>query len=347
MTIDSGYSKHLIEAVNTILDMRASPGEIYKAINRLADLFTELSTFHDDPIQASPLRTELKLPFGKAISPDDAANCMRDVCRTAQFYRGIRLGLEQLITTCSERPLRIVYAGCGPFAALVVPLMPLLEPGEIEFHLWEVHEQSLELSRQLIHQLGLEAFVGEYWLGDASLEHNLTQNVHMVITETMQAALAKEPQVAITANLAPRLPKGGILIPEKIRLIATLLDPSQEFALAQGQKTEGFRKDLGVAFELDRESVCEIEKLHAANPSQKIRIPSRRVVIPYPNSSSHKLWIRTQIRIFGAVELGDYDSGLTIPMAAPVEESLVGGEEVQFYYELGQAPGLRCEVVKP
>ena len=73
----------------------------------------------------------------------------------------------------------------------MLPLIPLFDSPEVVFHLMDVHESSLDSCRRLVHRLGLEASIVEYVAGDATVDLEINHPVHMVITETMQAALGR------------------------------------------------------------------------------------------------------------------------------------------------------------
>ena len=67
----------------------------------------------------------------------------------------------------------------------------------------------------------------------------LEEPVHVVVAETMQQALTKEPQLAVTAHLAGQLARGGVFIPEAVRVEATATDLEREFGMTGGHWHHG------------------------------------------------------------------------------------------------------------
>lgn len=316
----------LNRATQTILDTKASYGNVKNAVDGLADLFAELTGFTPDSMNVTQT-ADVALEAGAALNPHDAAMTLRDFQRTAQFHRGIRAAIDRLLAANDERPLRIGYAGCGPYGSLIVPLLPLYSADDVRCHFLEINEQALASCRRLVAALGLGGSVAEYWLGDATRYRG--GPFHLVVIEAMQRALDKEPHVAIAANMATQLVEDGILVPERVRLTAVLLDPGREFG--EGARS---RVELGVVYELDRGSAGEPTGAPAT------------ITIPSDKPPSHELWILTQITTFAGFTLGDYDSGLTMPVAAPLSRQPRAGERVRFWYELCKHPHLACEIIR-
>lgn len=81
----------------------------------------ELKSIFEQATGASELATgETKTECGVAISPAMAAMCVDDFARTVQFLRGTLAAVADLRSTVIERAVRVLYAGCGPWAALAV-----------------------------------------------------------------------------------------------------------------------------------------------------------------------------------------------------------------------------------
>ena len=76
---------------------------------------------------------------------------------------------------------------------------------------------------------------------------------HIVITETMQKTLEKEPQVAITLNLANQLCEHGIFIPQQITIEACLVNCTKSLYKFGARPRE--RMFLGEIFELSAENL--------------------------------------------------------------------------------------------
>ena len=215
---------------------------------------------------------------------------------------------------------------------------PRFDPEDVEFVLLDLHARSLASAATLVEGFDLGAWIGEYVEGDAAT-HRCPDDrrPHVLVTEAMQRALEKEPQVTIVANLAPQLLSGGCLVPEEITLQAVLVDGAREFE-ALRPRDDGQtparppRIVLGDVFELNRAT-----RLDALDPV--------RVVLPEPLPEGHSLVIQTVIRIHGDVHLDDKDSGLTIPALVQDLPDVEGGETIEFRYRFDPVPGLVPRVV--
>ena len=117
--------------------------------------------------------------------------------------------------------------------------------------------------------------------------------LHILVIEAMQKALEKEPQVALTLNLARRLPDGGVLIPERIRLAACLADLGREFSLDPADHegsvpTEHARRRIDLGTILDLTSGTDLSDLGPV-----------AFTAPECLGSCNRLLIRTGIRAIG------------------------------------------------
>lgn len=88
------------------------------------------------------------LSVGKAISPRDAARGVLDFKRTAAFLLGLESAIRAALSGFDERPVHVLYAGCGPLAPLAICLMPRFPPAEVQFTLVDVHDASIDCARR-------------------------------------------------------------------------------------------------------------------------------------------------------------------------------------------------------
>lgn len=184
----------------------------------LKDLFEEAVDFDETPATISHIETDR----GRAVSTVSAAICIIDYMRTRVFLQGIAEAIAHVRSQHPERPVRILYAGCGPFATLLTPLTTLFSPEEFMAQLLDLNEISIGLLRKTIHAFGMQDYVHSIIHADAT-QYKVPDDFipDMIISETMLQALVREPIVNIYANLAPQCPD-AIMIPEQVNVSVAL-----------------------------------------------------------------------------------------------------------------------------
>ncbi|MEM7117980.1 MAG: hypothetical protein AAF614_36450, partial [Chloroflexota bacterium] len=81
---------------------------------------------------------------GLALSPREAAACAKDYRRTIKYLRGLHSAISDTRALFPERPTRVLYGGCGPLAPLVIPLMAVFSPSDVQFTLLDIHQEAIE-----------------------------------------------------------------------------------------------------------------------------------------------------------------------------------------------------------
>jgi hypothetical protein len=317
--------------------LETSIGELYSLFSSLTGMSANADGDEDN--------AETMLAHGRAISPKLAASCTLDYFRTAQFIRATHAAVLEAQRRFPNQTLEVLYAGCGPLAPLVLPLTTRFSPAEIRFTMLDIHQPSLDSVYKITEALGLSGFVRAYVKADAtSYKHPAESPLHIVATETMQAALLNEPQVAIAMNLAPQISEGGILVPERIVIDASLIDYNFK---PGGSGTGGLPKImLGRVAEITLES-CRLlsEQYPSDGQPEESFLPFGFVEIPSEATENFYLTLQTTITVFGEFALGEYESLLTYPIVMHDVGKIHAGMKIGFSYRLGRQPGFKSRLV--
>ena len=138
-----GQFKHL--TVET-LTHEGSRGILAGVVGELVDILENAADFQ---IESRQDITEGETPSGEglAISPTQAAMCAGEFQRTAVFLRGLHDAIASVIERKPSEPVRVLYAGSGPYATLAVPLMTVFPPEAVRFTILDIHPVSIDYVR--------------------------------------------------------------------------------------------------------------------------------------------------------------------------------------------------------
>ncbi|GAA4875084.1 class I SAM-dependent methyltransferase [Ferrimonas pelagia] len=260
---------------------------------------------------------------GKAVSPQVAAMCAMEYMRVQQFQQGILAAIAAHADPA--QPLQLLYAGTGPLGTLVLPLLLLIKPSQVRITLLDIHRDSLDTLKRVLDELDLGEFIEEIVLADAITWHS-ERRFDLIVSETMKAMLEQEPQVRIFANLSRCLKPGGSLIPQQIRLSATLYH-------RQALQYRALPLPLGPFFTLDRATAQTIDQNdHIAGT---LSCP--------PHGLPDRLDLATDIQIFADIWLTQNQSSLNLIKSLTLHEwhQL---DSIAFHYQWGREP---CFVFQP
>jgi hypothetical protein len=276
------------------------------------------------------------LPDGLAVSPLVAGLCAREPLRSAAFIQGTAAAVAQAMRTCTGRPVRVLYAGCGPFALLVLPLLALWPASRARFTLIDVHAEALDLARTLVSALGLDRQV-DAWVHTDATTYRIDPQAppDVIVSETMAAALSREPQVAIARHLLGQAPQ-ALLVPASVRVDCVLCNPAKEQPNAIAPQRD--RIHIGKVFELDAAGIAQWRGWAGET------LPAATLRLPDGLAPRYRARLLTYIDVFNGIVLADYACSLNTPRDLPGKPALRGGESLQFSYRLGGNPGLECRV---
>lgn len=194
-----------------------APGDFHNklapAVMAYSDLLFNLTGINS---QSEEAREHIHLEHGRAIGTFWAALCIRQVSRTQRFCRALYKAIQYKLANQPSRPVHVVYAGTGPFATLALPVMLQFEPHEVQFTMLEINPESLTKLQSVLKNLDLESYINAIELCDATQWKSPNKEVDIVISETMERALQREPQISIMLNMVSQLPDNVIYIPEEI-----------------------------------------------------------------------------------------------------------------------------------
>lgn len=334
--------ERLGDIARAILDAKRRPAEMFVEAEALRDWLEARSSFRMDPEQ-DIAAGETWLDDGRAVSPTMAAFCLREPARTVAFIRGLGMAIRDASNRSGPgRPVRVLYAGCGPYATLAVPLMALFSPEAVRFTLLDIHGDCLEHAESLIAALGFTGHVEAYACEDATRYRIPAESrPDVIVSETMAVGLRNEPQVAIARHLLAQAPSAR-MVPQSVSIEACLLNGAKEHRLMPAGHVGEFpepqrdRVSLGTLFTLDAGNIRSWEKLGGE------RLPAGLLTFPSTLEPRYRPHLLTRIAVYGDVCLQDYDTGLTRPLRLKGE--FEGGASLRFHYRLGTKPGLHYEM---
>lgn len=190
--------------------------ELAPAITNYAEFLFSLTEINH---QTEPHRTHINTDNGSAIGTFWAAQCVKEIFRTQRFVQGLHAAIKDIKKAQKNKTIHILYAGTGPFAALALPIMATHSPVDVQFTLLEINPESYTRLLYVLEKLNFSSFVYKTALADASKWETKKQHFDIVLSETMNRALIKEPQVSIMLNIASQAKNSStVFIPEEIRV---------------------------------------------------------------------------------------------------------------------------------
>ena len=323
-----GIGTHLarLDQLDEISRDLLAPGDFHDrlapAVTAYARLLFELAGIDASDEQQ---RTHVPTAGGQAIGTFWAAACVKEVRRTQRFCRGLLKAVTRKLAENPNRPVHVIYAGTGPFAALALPVMRRFPAGKLQFTLLEVNPKSFEKLQLVIRALKLEGHVRRAERCDATAWRVPEEAVDIVVSETMNQALKKEPQAGIMLNFARQLADSVIFIPESIRV-----------RLAWQSRTGSPTEDLVELLNFDRGERARI--LERTPPGGEWAFTP--VAWDYRPRSKGTLVYTTFVRVFEDETLNQNDSSLNLPERVsrrlPTRKT-----QLLFQYRSSGAPGFQ------
>lgn len=277
---------------------------------------------------------------GIALSSSGAADCVEDYLRTVSFIKGIYKALIKLLNDSSEKKINILYAGCGPYATLILPLLPLFDKERINAILIDINASSLESVENLISTIDLREY-NLQMIESNAITYNIPEvfKVDLAISETMHYALIREPQVAISRNIIRQLPSNAIFIPQEIRIdFAYSFFDYEPYLRTVINEVKGYKELQPYPNKVFVDRLFTINKEHFGRENHNSKIESAFYTLPATFESHPDLCLFTEITIFDDIELKTAESYITNPYCLVSLYGIQDFSEIKLIYDFDDIP---------
>jgi len=326
-----------IQTLKTITDELLAPKIDYTLVRNacatLSVFFYNLTSFD---LKTRENQQHISTGAGLAISPCAAAFCITDMMRTRNFLHGIKEAIDTKLNENPSRPITVLYAGTGPFATLLTPLITIYAPSQLQLVLMDINPLSIGYLQKLIQQLDAHSYIIDIVQADA-LSYIIPEKHQpdIIVSETMKPGLRKEPQVSIVAGLLPQCKRNPILIPGLIKVeachIGNLLKNPDALIVLQ------------TLLELNVETALQINN----NPGDMAVLADGIIVtIAEPLPVYTQLVLGTSINVFNKHWLHLNESGITLPhKIMDISNIKKFPARLLFRYEIKKEPGFSVSVL--
>ncbi len=312
-------SKSLRQIAETLFSDALTPQKLENSLKSYRSILLNATTLGlDDQYN----KRDVQLQNGIAIGLSWAGSCLDDPIRTLKFFRGTKRAIEAKLT--EKESIHLLYAGTGPFATLILPLLSHFSSDQLQVTLLDVNPTSVENVSQIIDYFGFQNHVQEIRCVDATkmiLENPLELDI--LLSETMQHALQRELQVVITSHLFNQMRADAILIPQSIELdIVCVSNDAVDI-----QRIDQFLK-------VDVDFLRLHPKMHADWHIEKTMDFSK-----FHGTPNDLLAISTKIKVYEGEEIQWNESGLTTPKIIGDLKDFQNANELVFRYAISPEPG--------
>ncbi len=313
----------LMDIVNTLLDSDAKSAELAQSVKSLAEIFEQFaSVINSDEYS------------GVAISPLDAI-CANEHVRITKYMRGVYAAVNDLLKRFKGQKIRLLYAGCGPHATLLLPLLYRFDPKRLSVRFLDHNAASLKSVKAIMSHLGFEKFAEDY-IHDNASSYQSEEPLHMVLVDSMNAALYDKPQVALTLNLLPQLQNGGVFIPKRVVV---------GFETAYYNQV---KKRASAATVKYSNYLCHILDIDTAKPLTKEQmLVTDEYRFKSEIDAKMEPQLSTVVYIYKNNILRENECSLTIPKKMNLSTKLVSGARVTFDYLFDNAPQIAYRLSMP
>ena len=252
-------------------------------------------------------RSDLPMENGKALGTYWAALCLDDLMRTRQFVRGIDRAIAAQFEARDR--VHVLYAGTGPFAALLLPTLLRSAGRPITCTLLEINPLAYRLLGRIVEALDMSDYDLRFENADATAYRiDPSDPPHVIISETMQNALASEQQVPIFLNLMRQSEPATVFVPERIALSIAL---KAKAPIEQLDRTHFL--PVATVLEISKEALAGALPDPATLPTEETFGRTRTTISPEDLVGRDVIALTTELRIYGEEHLLLNQSGLTTP----------------------------------